>query len=99
MVDQRRIDDQRWVDSRDGAKPLDVMQLIVPVAALADPQRIESMIDGRPDAFITRGRQLIPLLAAALAPDFAVATVTRALGASSVAEIATRALGLDETAI
>jgi citrate synthase len=77
-----------------GAKPLDVMHLLVEVAALADPQRA----DGRPDAFVSRARQLIPLLASALAPDFAVATVTRALGASSVAEILTRALGLDDSA-
>ncbi|MDB4959898.1 MAG: citrate synthase [Myxococcales bacterium] len=78
-----------------GAKPLDVMHLLVEVAALADPQRA----DGRPDAFVSRARQLIPLLAAALAPDFAVATVTRALGASSVAEIVARALGLDDNAV
>ena len=39
---------------------------------------------------------MIPLLAAALAPDFAAATVTRALGGSSVAVIAARALGVDD---
>ena len=77
-----------------GAKPLDVMHLLVDVAALADPQRA----DGRPDAFVSRARQLIPLMAAALAPEFAVATVTRALGASSVAEIVARALGADDSA-
>jgi citrate synthase len=76
-----------------GAKPLDVMPVLIDVAALADPQRR----DGRPDAIIGRGRALIPLLAAALAPDFAAATVTRALGAGSVAVIAARALGLDDT--
>ncbi len=75
-----------------GARPLDVMSLLVPLAALGDPSRA----DGRPDAIIARGRQLIPLLAAALAADFAPAVVTRALGAGSVAGIATRALGLDD---
>lgn len=75
-----------------GAKPLDVMPVLIDVAALADPQRH----DGRPDAIIGRGRALIPLLATALAPDFAAATVTRALGAGSVAVIAARALGLDD---
>ena len=74
------------------ATPLDVMPLLVQVAALADPQRR----DGRPDAIVARGRQLIPLLAAALAPGFTAATVTRALGAGSVARIAARALDLDE---
>ena len=76
-----------------GARPLDVMSLLVPLAGLGDPSRT----DGRPDAIITRGRQLIPLLAAALAPDFAAAIVTRALGAPSVAAIAARALGLDDS--
>src|SRR5574338_614229 len=42
-----------------GARPLDVMALVVDIAALADPQRA----DGRPDALIARGRSLIPLLA------------------------------------
>ena len=56
------------------ASPLDVMPLLVQVAALADPERD----DRRPDAFVTRGRRLIPLLAAALAPGFGAATVTRA---------------------
>lgn len=74
------------------ASPLDVMPLLVQVAALADPERG----DGRPDAIVGRGRQLIPLLAAALAPAFTAATVTRALGAGSVAQIAARALGIDE---
>ncbi|MBL0217619.1 MAG: citrate synthase [Myxococcales bacterium] len=74
------------------APPLDVMPLLVQVAALADPERD----DRRPDAFVTRGRRLIPLLAAALAPGFGAATVTRALGAGSVARIAARALGVDE---
>ncbi len=78
-----------------GARPLDVMALIVQVAGLADPQRG----DGRPDAFVSRGRHLVPLLAAALAPDLAAATVTRALGASKIAAIAARALGLDDDAI
>lgn len=75
-----------------GASPLDVMPLLVQVAALADPDRH----DGRPDAIVARGRQLIPLLAAALAPGFAAATVTRALGAGSIARIAARALDLDD---
>src|SRR5204862_85271 len=73
-------------------RPLDVMALLIPIAALADPQRD----DGRPDAIIGRGRMLIPMLASALSPDFAPATVTRALGAGSVAAIAARALGLDD---
>lgn len=77
-----------------GARPLDVMPMLIDVAALADPQRR----DDRPDAIIARGRALIPLLAAALAPDFSAAIVTRALGAANVAEIAARALGLDDSA-
>ncbi|HEY5928600.1 MAG TPA: citrate/2-methylcitrate synthase [Kofleriaceae bacterium] len=77
-----------------GVKPLEVMPVLIEIAALADPQRR----DGRPDAIIGRGRALIPLLAASLAADFAAATVTRALGAGSVAVIAARALGLDDTA-
>ena len=75
------------------AQPLDIMPMLIEIAALADPQRR----DGRPDAIIGRGRALIPVLAAALAPDFAAATVTRALGAGSVAVIAARALGLDDS--
>ncbi len=76
-----------------GSRPIDVMAVLTEVAALADPQRR----DGRPDAIIGRGRALIPLLAAALAPDFAAATVTRALGAASVAVTAARALGLADS--
>ncbi|HEY5944910.1 MAG TPA: citrate/2-methylcitrate synthase [Kofleriaceae bacterium] len=76
-----------------GARPLDVMPMLINIAALGDSQRH----DARPDAIISRGRALIPLLAAALAPDFAAATVTRALGGSSVAVIAARALGLDDS--
>ncbi len=76
------------------AAPLDVMPLLVQIAALADPDRS----DRRPDAIIARGRQLIPLLAAALAPGFPAAIVTRALGAGSVASIAARALGLADDA-
>ncbi len=76
-----------------GARPIDVMPVLIEIAALSDPQRR----DGRPDAIIGRGRALIPLLAAALAPDFAAATVTRALGAASVAVSAARALGLDDS--
>jgi citrate synthase len=72
--------------------PIVTMPLLVQIAALEDPSRT----DRRPDAFISRGRQLIPLLAAALAPGFAAAAVTRALGAGSVAAIAARALGLDD---
>lgn len=75
-----------------GARPLEVMQLVVRVAALADPSRD----DGRPDAIIARGRTLIPWLAASLAADFAPAMVTRAVGAPTIAEIAARALGLDD---
>ena len=74
--------------------PLEVMPLVVQIAALADPERD----DARPDALIACGRKLIPLLAAALAPGFVPAAVTRALGAGSVAEISARALGLDGAA-
>jgi citrate synthase len=76
------------------ATPMDVMPLVVQTASLADRTRD----DRRPDAIITRGRQLIPLLAAALAPGFTAASVSRALGAPSVAEVAARALGLDDAA-
>jgi citrate synthase len=76
-----------------GARPLDLMPMLINIAALMDPQRR----DARPDAIIGRGRTLIPLLAAALAPEFAAATVTRALGAASVSVIAARALGLDDS--
>lgn len=78
-----------------GARPHDVMSLLVQVVALDDPQRG----DPRPDAIIMRGRRLVPLLAAALAPGLAAAVVTRALTAGSVAAIATRALGLDDDAV
>jgi citrate synthase len=77
-----------------GSRPLDVMPMLINIAALADPQRG----DARPDAIVARGRALIPLLAAALAPEFAAATVTRALTAGRVAVIAARALGLDDSA-
>ncbi|MGE5185537.1 MAG: citrate synthase family protein [Acidobacteriota bacterium] len=77
-----------------GARPLDVMALVVQSAALVDPHRD----DGRPDAIVGRGRKLIPLLAASLAPEFATASVTRALTAGTIAEIAARALGLDDDA-
>jgi citrate synthase len=70
------------------------MSLLVPFAGLGDTGRI----DGRPDAIVTRARQLVPLLAAALSPGFTAATVTRALGASSVAAIVARALDVDDAA-
>jgi citrate synthase len=75
-----------------GSHPLDVMPLVIQAASLLDPQRR----DGRPDAIVGRGRRLIPLLAAALAPELASATATRALGAPTIAGIAARALGLDD---
>ncbi|TMQ08408.1 MAG: citrate synthase [Deltaproteobacteria bacterium] len=78
----------------DARAPLDVMPLLIHIAALGDRERD----DLRPDALIARGRQLIPLLAAALAPGFAPAAVSRALGATSVAEIAVRAIGLADDA-
>jgi citrate synthase len=78
----------------DGARPLEVMPLLVQVAALADPDRG----DRRPDALVARGRKLIALLAAGLAPGLSAASFTRALGAGSVAEIAARALGLADDA-
>src|SRR5204862_6433059 len=68
--------------------------LLIHIAALGDRERD----DLRPDALIARGRQLIPLLAAALAPGFAPAAVSRALGATSVAEIAVRAVGRADAA-
>ena len=77
-----------------GAGPLEVMAMLVQIAGLADPDRG----DRRPDAIISRGRRLVPLLAAGLAPGLAAASFTRALGAGSVAEIAARALGLDDDA-
>jgi citrate synthase len=76
----------------DARTPLDIMPLLVQIAALADPDRD----DARPDALIACGRRLIPLLAAALAPGFVAAAVTRALGANSVAQIAARAIGLSD---
>ncbi len=78
----------------DGARPLEVMPLLVQVAALADPDRG----DPRPDAIVARGRRLIALLAAGLAPALGAAAFTRALGAGSIAEIAARALGLSDDA-
>jgi citrate synthase len=78
----------------DGAKPLEVMPLLVQIAALADPDRA----DPRPDAIVARGRRLVALLAAALAPGLLAASFTRALGAGSIAEIAARALGLEDDA-
>lgn len=76
----------------EGAKPIEAMSLVVQVAALADPGRD----DRRPDAMVARGRQLIPLLAAALAPGLGAASFTRALGAPTVARIAARALAADD---
>jgi citrate synthase len=76
----------------DGARPISVMPLFVDAAALSDPHRT----DGRPDAFVARARTLIPLLAAALAPD--TTRLTRALGADSIAAIIARALGLPDEA-
>jgi citrate synthase len=76
----------------DAATPLGILPLLVHIAALADRERD----DARPDALIACGRRLIPLLAAALAPGFVAAAVTRALGASSVAAIAARAIGVGD---
>ena len=53
----------------EGAKPLEVMSLLVQIAALSDPDRG----DPRPDAIVARGRRLVALLAAALAPGLAAA--------------------------
>ncbi len=78
----------------EGAAPLSVMSLLVPIAGLDDRSRD----DGRPDAIVGRARQLVPLLAASLAQGFAPAAMTRALGAGSVAAIAARALGADDGA-
>lgn len=73
-------------------RPLDAMPLVVDLLALADPQRD----DDRADAFIARARAVIPLLAAALAPD--TVRMTRALAADHVATIAARALDLSDDA-
>jgi len=75
------------------ARPLDVMALLVSLAAFGDPDRD----DRRPDMIIGRGRRLIPLLAAALAGTD-TARLVRSLGASSIATVAARALGLDDDA-
>jgi citrate synthase len=75
--------------------PLEVMSLLVEIAALSDRDG-DLRGDLRPDALIACGRRLIPLLAAALAPGFVAAAVTRALGASSVAQIAARAIGVSD---
>ena len=77
-----------------GAAPLDVMSVLVPLAARDDPSRQ----DGRPDTIIAHGRQLVALLAAALGWTVDAAHVTRALTAPSVAAVAARALGLDDEA-
>jgi citrate synthase len=86
----------------DGAPALAAMALIIQVAALGDHhvdhKGAPAGRDGRPDALIARGRALIPLLAAALAPGLAAASFTRALGAPSVAATCARALGLDDDA-
>ncbi|HEY5934609.1 MAG TPA: citrate synthase [Kofleriaceae bacterium] len=73
------------------ARPLDVMALVVPLAAFADPDRD----DRRPDMIIGRGRRVIPLLAAALAGTD-TARLVRSLGGPTVATVAARALGLDD---
>jgi citrate synthase len=80
-----------WRASPHAARPLDVMALLVPVAALADPDRD----DRRPDMIIGRGRRLIPLLASALAGTDS-ARMVRSLGGATVATVAARALGLDD---
>ncbi|HEY0250790.1 MAG TPA: citrate/2-methylcitrate synthase [Kofleriaceae bacterium] len=80
------------------ASPLEVMQLLVPLAGLADPYRE----DGRPDAIVVRWRQLVPLIAAALAwsahAELAAAQFTRALSGRSIAQVCARALGLEDDA-
>jgi citrate synthase len=85
----------------DRARPLEVMPLVVQLAALATPSRRADRVRGEPrteslDAFAACGRTLVPLLAATLASPFSAAAITRALSASSIARIATRALGIDE---
>lgn len=98
--------------------PLQVMPLLVEIAALAEARRMmkasalldqpaspfggaeargrATSLDLRPDVALARGRALIPLLAAALAPGFVAARVTRALGAPTIAQVAARALDLDD---
>jgi citrate synthase len=97
----------------DGARPLDTMPLVIQLAALADPMRMErsnadiARNDRRSSshaldagAFAMCGRALTPLLAATLSSrassSFSAAAFTRALSATSIARIATRALGIDE---
>ena len=90
----------------EGARPLDTMPLIVQLGALADPvvhrgesrrRSAESHAElANGGELAACGRRLIPLLAATLASTFSAAAITRALSASSVARIATRALGIDE---
>lgn len=83
------------------ARPLDVMPLVVQLAALDARTGVGgrgSLDDPRPDALVAHARTLIPLLAAALAPN--AASFTRALGGASVADVVARALGVEgETAI
>lgn len=76
-----------------GARPLDVMPLVVQLASL----EARGKDDPRPDAIIAHARTLIPLLAASLART--PAAFTRALGATSVAHVIARALDVDDVAI
>lgn len=80
----------------DPRMPLEIMPLLVEIAALSSRERDDLRTDLRPDALIACGRGLIPLLAAALAPGFVAAAVTRALGARSVAELIARAIGVSD---
>lgn len=75
-----------------GGGVLAQLALVVSASALADRDRD----DARPDMMVARGRELLPVLAASLAPDLAAAAVSRALGAPTVATIAARALDLDD---
>jgi citrate synthase len=74
------------------ARPLDAMALVVPLAALGVPARKGADDSGG----LARGRQLVALLAAVLAEELHPATVTRALGAPTIAAIVARALRIDD---
>jgi len=71
------------------ARPLDVMPLVVQLAAL----QARGKDDPRPDALIAHARTLIPLLAASLAAS--PAAFTRALGGEHVGDIVARALEIE----
>jgi len=81
------------------ARPLEIMPLVVQLAALDARAGIGgrgSLDDPRPDAIIAHARTLIPLLAATLSSN--AASFARALGGSSVAQVLARALDIEDEA-